>query len=277
MTRRWLSSSCLACALLCLSAASLGPRASAQTPPTAPTAQSLDAIFRGGNEAFFQSDFRKASQQYQRLVEAGVRDADVYFNLGSAHARLGELGQAILSFERAALLAPNDAELAQALSTARTALGKRRSERQGEATVRTRPPLIEALVRPYHENTLAGLTLAFDLLCFGLLIARRYAGGEALRMGLALGAFGCALLLAVTGSALFLKRGGLENGHAAVVLRESAELREGPDPRAHVRGAAHEGENARALQRDGAFLRVRTAAGQEGWMHGNDIGVITRD
>ena len=149
-----------------------------------------------------------------------MRDPDVYFNLGDAYARLGKLGLAVLDFERASRLAPDDAEIAQALTAARTALGKRRSEQQGEATVQTRPPLIDALVQPYQENSLAGLTLALDALLFLLLFARPRARGEVLRTGLAVGVACAASLLVISGSALFLKRGGGSEGRAAVVLRE---------------------------------------------------------
>jgi tetratricopeptide (TPR) repeat protein len=263
MKTRMLALCLLACALWCI--------------PVRGRAESLTEIFRAGNAALFHGELRGAALCYQRLVDAGVRDPDVYFNLGGAHARLGELGSAIVDFERAARLAPADADIAQALSAARTALGKRRSEQQGEATVQTRPPLVEALVRPYQENTLAVLTLALDLLFFGLLVARRSARAETLRTGLAIAAVSAALLLCITGSALFLKRGGLTEGQAAVVLREGADLREGPDPRARARSTAHEGENARALQRDGAFVRVHTVGGQEGWMHTNDVGVVSTD
>ena len=91
-----------------------------------------------------------------------MRDPDVYANLGLADAHAGHLGPAILSFERALRLRPGDGETEAALGIARAAVGKRRADKQGEALVETRPPLAEALVRPYREDTLAWLALVLD-------------------------------------------------------------------------------------------------------------------
>ena len=60
----------------------------------------------------------------------------------------------------------------------------------------------------------------------------------------------------------------------AAVMRENAELREAPDPRASTRAHAHEGGSARVLARDGGFVRVRIATGSQGWMSLDDVGTV---
>ena len=242
--------------------------------PAGVHAESLQELFRSGNDAFFRNDFKAASARYQRLIDAGLRDADVYMNLGLAHARAGELGRAILAFEQALVLRPDDAEAETALAMARATLGKRGADRHGEAVVETKPPLAEALVRPYREKTLAGLLLAFDVILFGCLLVRRRARSEHMRTGLAIAAAVAGLSCAVTGSALFIKRGGNREGRAAIILRDGAELLEAPDRRAALRGHGHEGGSARVLGQDGSFVRVRTAAGSQGWVASDDIGLI---
>ncbi|HEY2736706.1 MAG TPA: hypothetical protein VGI70_22050 [Polyangiales bacterium] len=242
--------------------------------PALGRAENLEDIFRSGNDAFFRNDFKHASERYQRLIDAGVRDPDVYLNLGLAQARDRQLGRAILSFERALRVRPGDADAEAALALARAAVGKRRADQQGEALVETRPPLAEALVRPYRENTLAWLSLAFDLLLFGCLLARRFTRTVNARTGLAVAAsiagLGCAILF----GALYIKRGGDQDGRPAIVLREGAEMREAPDPRAGIRSHAHEGGSARVLAQDGTFVRVRAATGAQGWMSSDDVGVV---
>jgi tetratricopeptide (TPR) repeat protein len=239
-------------------------------------AESLDAIFRSGNEAFFHGDFPTALQRYRRLTDAGIHDPDVFMNIGLAHAHAGELGRAILAFEQTLALRPGDPEAANALATARAAVGKHRAERQGEALVETRPPLAEALVRPYGENTLAVLSLLFDAVFFGCLWARRRSRSDQVRTGLAVTASLTGLCAVVALTALFIKRGGLSEGEPAIVLREGAEVREAPDPRAIARAYAHEGGSAKVVARDGGFVRVRTAAGAVGWMTQDDVGVVAQ-
>jgi tetratricopeptide (TPR) repeat protein len=237
-------------------------------------AETLDEIFRSGNEALGRGDYAAAQLRYRRIIDAGVRDPDVFMNSGLASARGGELGPAILAFEKTLDLRPDDPEAAVALAMARAAVGKRGAERHGEATVETRPPLAEALVRSYRENSLAILTLLFDALCFGALLGRRRARSDQLRTGLAVTASlaGLCMLLALTG--LAIKRGGFREGRSAIVLRDGAELREAPDPRALARGEAREGGSAQVLAHEPGFARVRTATGALGWIADTDIGVI---
>lgn len=242
--------------------------------PQLAQAESLDAIFRAGNAAFARGEFAAAVKNYQQVIDAGVRDPDVYMNLGLAHARAGELGRAVLAFEQTLRLAPGDADANSALALARASIGKRRAERHGEALVETRPPLAEALVRPFSENTLALLALLFDAVLFGCLLARRRAQTDPTRTGLALAATLSGLACVIALSGLLIKRGALHEGRPAIVLREGAELREAPDPRALARARAHEGGSARVIAVDQGFVQVRTAAGAVGWMANADIGVI---
>jgi tetratricopeptide (TPR) repeat protein len=248
--------------------------AAAWTLANSARADSLAAIFSAGNQAFAHGDYAKAIQQYERLRAAAIRDPDVYLNLGLAHARAGALGRAVLAFEQALRLRPSDPDVKHALGLARAAIGKRNADKHGEAVVETRPPLAEALVRPYTQDALAWLLLVADAGLFLCLLARRRAGSDAQRTGLAVAATLFGLGAVCMSAGLFIKRGGLQEGEPAIVLRDGAELREAPDPRALVRAQAPEGGTASVIARDGGFLQIRTAAGPIGWIAHSDIGLV---
>lgn len=237
-------------------------------------AESLEELFKAGNTALAHGDYAGAVKRYQSVIDAGVRDPDVYLNLGLAHAQLGELGHAVLAFEQSLHVRPGDTDASNALNVARASIGKRRAEQHGEAVVETRPPLAEAIVRPFTEDALALVLLLSDAALFLCLIVRRRARGDATRTGLAVAASLLGLLALCSLSGLAIKRGALQEGVAAIVLRDGAELREAPDPRAKVRAHAPEGGSARVLTRDQGFARVRTASGAQGFMSDKDVGLI---
>lgn len=242
--------------------------------PTTAHAESLDEIFRAANEAFAHGQYEAASERYQRLIEAGIRDADVYMNLGLANARAGQLGQAVLAFEQSLHYRPADSDATHALAQARAAIGKRSAEQQGEALVETRPPLADAIVRPFSEDALAYWLLFCDAGLFVSLILRRRAQRETTRTGLAVTAALSGLALICVLSGLLVKRGVFREGEPAIVLRDGAELREAPDPRATMRAHASEGGSARILARDQGYARVRTSSGAVGWMSDSDVALI---
>ncbi len=237
-------------------------------------AESVSQLFAQANASFFQGDYAQAAKLYQALVDAGIDDADVYYNLGTAHARNGECGRAIWDLERSLRLSAGDDAAENNLQVCQTILGKRRAQKLGEATVQTRPPWSDAVLRPVSLDFLGALVLVLSTLFFVVLIARSYARVETLRLSLSVSASLIALSLAVALLALSTKAEWLRAGEPAIVLAEGATLREGPDPRAKSRGAAEEGEPARVLQREGDFVRVRLQRGAEGWLSRTDVGVI---
>ena len=237
-------------------------------------AQSLERIFTAGNEAYFRGDYARAIEQYERLLDAGVHDPDVYFNLATSHARAGQLGHAVLYFERCLWLRAGDDVAEEGLAAARAAIGKRRAEREGEAVLKTRPPLAQALVAPISADLLAGVLLGLDTLFFAGLLLWPRVRRDGIRLGLTIALPLIALLGLAALAGLLVKTEAFGQGDAAIVLREGAELREGPDARAQVRAQAHEGQDARILRRDGAFARVRLSRGERGWIRYKDIARI---
>jgi tetratricopeptide (TPR) repeat protein len=68
--------------------------------------------FAKANENYSEGHFQEASDGYRSLVDTGQRSANLFYNLGNAWFRLGNLGDAILNYERALALDPHHPEAA---------------------------------------------------------------------------------------------------------------------------------------------------------------------
>ncbi|MCX8073914.1 MAG: BatD family protein [Candidatus Binatia bacterium] len=79
-----------------------------------------DAWFHQGNSAYAAQDYAAAIAAYEKVVDQGVGSANLFFNLGNAYYKLGNLGKAILNYERAHALAPRDADILANLEFARS-------------------------------------------------------------------------------------------------------------------------------------------------------------
>lgn len=82
-------------------------------------AQDSNALFVQANEFAAARQYDKAVESYQQLLITGVESAEVEFNLANSYLELGRLGEAILHYERAALLDTNDEAIQQNLRLAR--------------------------------------------------------------------------------------------------------------------------------------------------------------
>lgn len=82
--------------------------------------------------------YREAVLHYERLAkDGGVRNGSLYYNVGNAYFRLGDVGRAILNYKRAALYLGSDANLRQNLQYARDRRADRIEVKQREKVYRT--------------------------------------------------------------------------------------------------------------------------------------------
>jgi len=78
-----------------------------------------EAMLRA-NRSYEAGQFAEAIFIYEAIVDAGIHNSDLYYNLGNAYFKQGELGKAIVNYRRAQRLAPRDTDVAANLRFART-------------------------------------------------------------------------------------------------------------------------------------------------------------
>jgi len=249
-----------------------GSMVSAQRAPRGTGESSLTGIFESANVAASRGDHANAIASYGKLIEAGVRDPDVYFNLGTSYAQSGDYPRAIVNYERALVLRPNESKASENLRDAEKALEEQRAELEGEATIQRSSSISDAAYGSVAEDALAYVLLIANLMFFVALAwismgRRRHRWLYPLL--LASGAF---LLIAALG--LATKAGLLRDGPRVVTLDDRLVLREGPDPRAQLRGEARGGDRGELVDRDRDFVKLRMVGGLEGWTAASGVGLI---
>lgn len=259
MRRAWLGVA-LACGLA-LAAAPAG-------------ADTLSDVFLRANQAFLARDDAAAIAGYRQLIDSGVDDAEVYFNLATAHARRGDLGRAIQFYERVLRLRPGDDEARQALTTVRAELARKLVTRHPEARVKERPPLFAALASGISSN---GATIGFLiawLAAFVLLFGRRFARGEVARLVVGVALVAAALGAVVTGGLLTSKAWSDHGAHEAIVVAEEVHALTGPGQDFDEAWSAVEGTRVRVLAREGRWVLIRGPNERQGWVPRGTVGTI---
>jgi len=93
--------------LLAMSLAALLHSAPALAQGT-PDFQGPDRVLAKGHAAYEEGHFLDAVWAYQKVEDMGVHNAALYFDLGNAHFKSGNLGAAIAAYRRSERLAPRD-------------------------------------------------------------------------------------------------------------------------------------------------------------------------
>jgi len=83
------------------------------------TQETTDTLLTSAEDAYDRGDYAAAINQYLALLDGGIANADLYFNLGSVYYEAGRLGQALAHYLRAQAITPRDTTLQQQIETIR--------------------------------------------------------------------------------------------------------------------------------------------------------------
>jgi hypothetical protein len=185
--------------------------------------------------------------------------ADGLYNLGNAYARDGKPGLAVLSYERAALLAPGDPDINANLTYVRASA-------RVYMKPRSRFARLAAIPSPTTAAWLGVLGVA--LIGIGLVarkVARRFLWipGAGIALGVAL------IALCVSNAMLLLPR-----MHEAIVLIDQTPALVSPAPMADTAFVLREADSVTMTAEHEDFMLIRTGGGLSGWVSRANLGAV---
>lgn len=81
-------------------------------------AQNAAEMFKKANKAYEEANYDTAAILFEQIVQTNNVAPELYYNLGNCYYRQNKIAKAILNYERALLLAPNDEEIIHNLEKA---------------------------------------------------------------------------------------------------------------------------------------------------------------
>lgn len=227
-------------------------------------------IVEQANEAYAAKKYDKAIQRYQQLLEQSGPSEVVFYNLGNSYYRKGELGKAVLFYEKALLLDPDDEDILHNLKVAK-ASSKDELEELPEFF----------LSRWWNNLRLLMSTTAWSIL--GLILLWLGIGGIILwlmgnsrqqkKQGFIAGI--SFLVLSVLPFSLVLSGANLERDSGyAVIMSVEIKLRSAPDSESKEILRLHEGTKVAVLDQIGDWHKVKLSNGEQGWLPNTSIEKI---
>jgi tetratricopeptide (TPR) repeat protein len=83
-------------------------------------AQVPDSLFIKANNQYDSGNFEAAAALYEQISDSGFVATDLYFNLGNTYFKMNSIAKAILNYERALLLSPQNDDAKFNLEMVRT-------------------------------------------------------------------------------------------------------------------------------------------------------------
>ncbi len=229
-------------------------------------------LFDKANEAYRQDDMTLASRTYEELLAAGFTAADVYFNLGNAYYKLGQIPKAILHFERARKLEPADPDVMHNLQLAR-GLTVDKIEAVPQLFIWGWLQTIRDFCSADTWTILFLLALWISVAAFAGRLFLKGRSRAIRRLTLMLGVLGC--LLTIVLGMLSYQRSLAENSEdTAIIMAASIYVKSAPDESSKDILILHEGTRVEIIEDLGDWRRIKIANGQEGWSRSETMEII---
>lgn len=229
---------------------------------TIPSSNNPDELWQIANTAYNAGNYALAEECYTRIVEQGLHSAALYYNLANAHFKQDELGKAMLYYNRALRLRPNDEDIRHNLEYAEQST-KDSIEEIPEFFLKTWIKSLRGALSCTAWSILSLLMLVAALVC-GLLylLAQRL---SLRKIGFYLMAV-TALLFVVTTAFAWSERNMLVERSEAIIMNSAVSIKSSPDRSATELFVLHEGTKVTIGETIDGWAEVRIADGRKGWI-----------
>lgn len=230
-------------------------------------AADLDSLYKKANEAYTNGYYLEAIDQYLKIVDLGFESADLYFNTGNACFKLEDYPSAILYYEKAKKLDPNDEDINFNLAIANTRI------------VDKIEPVPEIFFKSWWRSfinlfntdswaliSVATFILFFILFAFYLLSRVTRVRKLAFFTGIIILFFA-----AFTFFISFHKYRSFQVDREAIVFTPTITVKSSPNPNSVDLFVIHEGSKVMIKDQVGEWCEIRIANGSVGWLPASAI------
>jgi tetratricopeptide (TPR) repeat protein len=237
----------------------------------APDAAACNEWFKKA-AAFYEAEtYDSALACYAKILDTGMKNGAVYYNMGNCYYRLMKPGLARLYYEKAAALSPNDPDIEANINFITSIIVDRQT-----GDDRRESDFLTSVF--YGIHTLLPLNTQLTVLCALLFILSIIASAMLMKRGLArlwlaYGAALCALLIITVGTSAGYKIYALERTQYAIILSASIDAKNQPSGNQTL-FTAHEGTKLQIRKTVGEWSLVSLSNGASGWVTTAALGKI---
>jgi tetratricopeptide (TPR) repeat protein len=232
--------------------------------------QSIEESMQKAGDNYRNGQFDQAIEIYVRLLNEGYEGTTLYFNLANSYYRIGQLGQAILNYERALRLSPSDEDVKHNLAFANL------------STVDRIQPLPTFFLFEWWESILASLTvngwtylayISFILLVI-LIVIYFFAKTIFQQKLILFSGLGMLAIFLMLISLLIVKINREENVIEGIVIEQSITVKTSPDLKSTDAFVIHEGLKVNLEDKLDNWVKIKLADGKVGWIENNTVEKI---
>ncbi len=227
-------------------------------------------LFSQAGRKYEEKDFAGALEIYRQITGQGMENGKIYYNMGNAYFKSGELGKAILAYEQALKYLPRDEDIKTNLEFARLiSVEKEDTEKRLNFSV-----LIQRFLKYFSVNEwISGFEAVYAILFLSAIILI-FSRQERIRQISTKALIVMLPVWFVLGTFTGIRIYGVVYRKEAVVIEKNIKVHSGPADSYTLLFNVPEGTKILIHQRRGEWLQVTLPNGYSGWVENRSVGVI---
>ena len=201
-----------------------------------------------------------------KIAASGINNGQLFYNLGNAYLKEGRLGHALLWYERALKIIPDDPDLAFNYRYAVSLTKDRRAESGASLW-----NIIFFWQNVFSARTIRWLAIAANLALWSLLLYRSLRKKKPLIKAPAYLLILCVVVFSITAAVHYYQQTHLTEG---IILPEQASVRSGLSEASTELFILHEGTKVTVEKEKEGFYRIKYSKDKIGWLPGTAVGII---
>ncbi len=226
--------------------------------------------FSRANELYSNGDYSKAVELYTEIEDNGYISPELYYNMGNAYFKMREIAPAILYYERAKRLAPQDEDIRFNLKIAEL----RTVDKIEPVPKFFLTKWIDTLISQYNSSGWAAIAVILSWLTFGSLAIFYFLGSSFFKkFFFAIGIL--FFVLTITSFIFAYQKYEIETSDdSAIIFSPSVYVKSSPDKSGKNLFILHEGTKVEIRDEVGEWKKIRLADGNIGWLPADAVEII---
>lgn len=222
------------------------------------------------NTAYSKGDFEKSIRLYESIANKGLESAELYFNLGNAYFKSNNIAFAVLNYERAKKINPNDEDINVNLKLVNQKIEDKIDAAPQLFLIQWKNGIVD-MMSEKAWSICCILLLVIALILFAIFISFSNRGFKQV------GFFGGIIFILFAVATFFIaqhKYNQTKYSSDAIITSGSVTVMGSPNEKGTKLFILHEGTKVKISQENDGWTEIKIANGNVGWIKGKDVTSI---
>lgn len=223
--------------------------------------------FIDGIKFYKAGEFSKAADEFHKIIDSGIQNGKLFYNLGNVYLKMDDIGRAILWYEKALKLIPGDPDLKFNHNYALSLIKDEKGDKSGAGSIVRIIFFWKYMLNP---DTIRWTAIVLNMIFWTLVAVRLVRRKKPVKTPVVI-ILALALIFTLTAFYNFYESKHLRQG---VILPEKVSVRSGLTDDSTELFVLHAGTKISIDKERENYLRIRYSDEKIGWIKKSDAGVI---